>query len=79
MCVLVVDMFEYGHHNRRDALEQWLEILQFRLPGAVVLLVGTHKDSFADPVDCESRVRSFKEGGSHHRWSRDLYSWFPPY
>ncbi|CAN0448714.1 unnamed protein product, partial [Ectocarpus fasciculatus] len=31
-----------------DALEQWLDILQARVPGSVVLLVGTHTDLFED-------------------------------
>ncbi|CAN0217627.1 unnamed protein product, partial [Hapterophycus canaliculatus] len=43
--ILVVDMFAYSTVNsREDALDQWLHILQCRVPGSVVLIVGTHGD-----------------------------------
>ncbi|CAM9499860.1 unnamed protein product, partial [Hapterophycus canaliculatus] len=62
--VLVVDMFAYSEdgHSREDALEQWLDILQARVPGSVVLLVGTHSDSFDSPADCSKRVECFLRG-----------------
>ncbi|CAN0223464.1 unnamed protein product, partial [Scytosiphon promiscuus] len=45
--VLVVDVFAYStEHSREDALDQWLDILQSRVPGSIVLLVGTHGDMF---------------------------------
>lgn len=41
LLVLVVDMFAYSDVNSsKDALEQWLDILQARVPGSVVLIVG---------------------------------------
>lgn len=62
--VLVVDMFAYSEdgHSREDALDQWLDILQARVPGSVVLLVGTHSDSFNSPADCSKRVKRFLKG-----------------
>ena len=67
--VLVVDMFAYlDEHSREDALEQWLDILQSRVPGSVVSLVGTHRDSFgADSTKCCERTDGFKKGWSS-RW-----------
>ncbi|CAM9702113.1 unnamed protein product [Ectocarpus sp. 12 AP-2014] len=61
--VLVVDMFTYTEgHSREDALEQWLDILQARVPGSVVLLVGTHTDLFKDnSAECTERTDSFKK------------------
>lgn len=62
--VLVVDMFAYSEDglSREDALEQWLDILQARVPGSVVLLVGTHSDSFDSPAECSKRVERFLKG-----------------
>ncbi|CAM9825254.1 unnamed protein product, partial [Hapterophycus canaliculatus] len=62
--LLVVDMFAYSEdgHSREDALEQWLDILQARVPGSVVLLVGTHSDSFDSPAGCSKRVERFLKG-----------------
>ena len=60
--VLVVDMFAYSEQSREEALEQWLDILQSRVPGCVVLLVGTHGDSFDGPAECLMRVESFLKG-----------------
>ncbi len=62
--VLVVDMFAYSEdgHSREDALEQWLDILQARVPGSVVLLVGTHSDSFDSPAACSKRTERFLKG-----------------
>ncbi|CAB1103818.1 unnamed protein product [Ectocarpus sp. CCAP 1310/34] len=62
--VLVVDMFAYSEdgHSREDALEQWLDILQARVPGSVVLLMGTHSDSFDSPAECSKRVDCFVKG-----------------
>ncbi|CAN0201907.1 unnamed protein product [Scytosiphon promiscuus] len=59
--ILVVDMHAYseGAHTRKDALEQWLDILQSRVPGSVVLLVGTHGDSFDSPTERNKRVECF--------------------
>ncbi|CAM9669367.1 unnamed protein product [Ectocarpus sp. 12 AP-2014] len=59
--VLVVDMFAYSErHSRHDALEQWLNILQAKVPGSVVLLVGTHTDLFEDNADkCAKRMDRF--------------------
>lgn len=64
--VLVVDMFAYlDERSREDALEEWLDILQSRVPGSVVLLVGTHSDSFgADSATCCERTDGFKKGWS---------------
>lgn len=64
--ILVVDMFAYSDLNsREDALEQWLDILQSRVPGSVVLVVGTHRDCFASSTMCSERTNSFKRGPSH--------------
>lgn len=53
-----------------DALEQWLDILQSRVPGAVVLLVGTHSDLFGSNL-AESRAR--KDGFKRGRpWGRTV-------
>lgn len=62
--VLVVDIFAYSEdgHSREDAVEQWLDILQARVPGSVVLLVGTHGDLFDSSADCSKRVKRFLEG-----------------
>lgn len=62
--VLVVDMFAYSEdgHSREDALQQWLDILQARVPGSVVLLVGTHSDSFGSPAECSKRAERFLKG-----------------
>lgn len=62
--VLVVDIFAYSEDgsSREDALEQWLDILQSRVPGSVVLLVGTHSDSFDSPAECSKRVGCFLKG-----------------
>ncbi|CAN0451482.1 unnamed protein product, partial [Pylaiella littoralis] len=59
--VLVVDMFAYvaDGHSREDALEQWLDILQSRVPGSVVLVVGTHGDRFNSQAECSKRVEGF--------------------
>lgn len=64
MFILVVDMFAYSVENRREeALEQWLDILQSRVPGSVVLLVGTHRDKFGnDSRLLGERLQSFKAG-----------------
>lgn len=64
--ILVVDMFAYvEEHSREDALDLWLDILQSRVPGSVVLLVGTHIDSFGgDSAKCNERLRRFEEGRS---------------
>lgn len=64
--VLVVDMFAYlEEQSREDALDQWLDILQSRVPGSVVLLVGTHSDVFgANSAKSNERMDSFKKGGS---------------
>ncbi|CAN0082454.1 unnamed protein product [Ectocarpus sp. 12 AP-2014] len=61
--VLVVDMFTYTEgQSREDALEQWLDILQARVPGSVVLLVGTHTDLFNDnAAECTERMGSLKK------------------
>ncbi|CAB1119512.1 unnamed protein product [Ectocarpus sp. CCAP 1310/34] len=65
--VLVVDMFTYEvGQSKEDALEQWLEILQARVPGSIMLLVGTHTDLFkANAAECTRRTDSFKEGRSY--------------
>lgn len=61
--ILVVDIFAYSEVNtRKDALEQWLDILQSRVPGSVVLIVGTHSDSFASAAMRSERMVSFKRG-----------------
>eukprot|EP00752_Nemacystus_decipiens_P001293 g1285.t2 len=57
--ILVVDMFAYSETSREDALEQWLDILQSRLPGSVVLLLGTHADRFEDEEECTAKVAQF--------------------
>ncbi len=64
--ILVVDMFAYSEDglSREDSLEQWLDILQARVPGSVVLLVGTHSDSFDSPAECSKRVERFLKGES---------------
>lgn len=63
--VLVVDIFAYSDVNsREDALEQWLDILQSRVPGSVVLIVGTHSDCFSSPAMRNERMKSFKQGSS---------------
>lgn len=64
--VLVVDMFAYStKHSREDALDQWLDILQSRVPGSIVLLVGTHSDVFgANSDEFSARKLSFNRGGS---------------
>ncbi|CAM9117018.1 unnamed protein product [Ectocarpus sp. 4 AP-2014] len=60
--VLVVDIFAYSVKNSsEDALGQWLDILQSRVPGSVVLLVGTHTDSFVTPTECRERMECFKK------------------
>ncbi|CAB1109595.1 unnamed protein product [Ectocarpus sp. CCAP 1310/34] len=61
--VLVVDMFAYAEgHSPEDAVEQWLDILQARVPGAVLLLVGTHTDLFEDnATECTKRTDRFKK------------------
>ncbi len=70
--VLVVDMFAYSaKHSREDALDQWLDILQSRVPGSIVLLVGTHGDMFGENSDeFSARKLSFNRGGSCP-WSED--------
>lgn len=61
--ILVVDLFAYSDVNsRKDALEQWLDILQSRVPGSVVLIVGTHIDYFASSGMRSERIESFKRG-----------------
>lgn len=61
--ILVVDMFAYSDvDSREDALEQWLDILQSRVPGSVVLIVGTHRDSFGTSDLLSERMESFKRG-----------------
>lgn len=61
--VLVVDVFAYSTENSpEDALGQWLDILQSRVPGSVVLLVGTHSDSFVNSTECSKRMERFKKG-----------------
>lgn len=65
-------MFAYrDEHGKEDALEQWLDILQSRMPGAVVLLVGTHKDLFDDSKKRERRINDFKNGACTSSWSHD--------
>ncbi|CAM9288692.1 unnamed protein product [Ectocarpus sp. 8 AP-2014] len=60
--ILVVDMFAYSDVNSsKDALERWLDILQARVPGSVVLMVGTHSDSFASSAIRSERIQSFKK------------------
>ncbi|CAM9092024.1 unnamed protein product [Laminaria digitata] len=55
--ILVVDLYAYSvKKSPEDALEQWLDILQSRVPGAVVLLLGTHTDLFGSNL-AESRAR----------------------
>ncbi|CAM9524551.1 unnamed protein product [Ectocarpus sp. 12 AP-2014] len=85
--ILVVDMHAYSVKNSPvDALDQWLDILQSRVPGSVVLLVGTHSDLFvANSAECSQRMESFKEdvdtvvkricsecGSAQVRWENDL-------
>lgn len=67
--ILVVDIHAYSAENsREDALNQWLDILQSRVPGSVVLLVGTHSDLFgANSAECSERTEGFKAGGSWER------------
>eukprot|EP00903_Cladosiphon_okamuranus_P020516 g18834.t1 len=60
--ILVVCMFAYSGASREDALEKWLDVLQSRLPGSVVLLVGTHSDCFADKEEHTRKVEQLKEG-----------------
>lgn len=62
--ILVVDMFAYSEHGREDALGQWFDILQARVPGSVVLLCGTHSDSFEQENACSEQVDRFKRGAS---------------
>lgn len=64
--VLTVDTFAYSEdgHSREDAIEQWLDILQCRVPGSVVLLVGTHGDLFASSAEREQRVEYVQRGWS---------------
>lgn len=57
-------MFAYSEHGREAALEQWLDILQSRVPGSVVLLVGTHSYSFKNEDECTEQVDRFKQGVS---------------
>lgn len=53
--VLVVDLFELatctreGVDDPRGAIFRWLDILHERVPGADVVLVGTHTDKFFPP------------------------------
>ena len=70
--VLVVDMSAYSKtgQSREEALEQWLDILQSRVPGSVVLLVGTHGDSFDSPEECSKRVECFLKGESCGTWTQ---------
>lgn len=67
--ILVVDLHAYSVRNSpEDALDQWLDILQSRVPGAVVLLVGTHSDLFgANLAESSARTDGFKRGRS---WGR---------
>eukprot|EP00752_Nemacystus_decipiens_P005495 g4975.t1 len=60
--VLAVDLHAYSTRNSADeALDQWLDILQSRVPGAIVLLVGTHADLFgANLAESRARTDSFK-------------------
>ncbi|CAM9606195.1 unnamed protein product [Laminaria digitata] len=60
--ILVVDLHAYSVRNSpEDALDQWLDILQSRVPGAVVLLVGTHSDLFgANLAESSARTDGFK-------------------
>lgn len=60
--ILVMNMSAYSDASREDALEQWLDILQSRVPGSVVLLVGTHGDCFESEEECAKRVNQFKKG-----------------
>lgn len=70
--VLVVDLFTYSIENSsEDALKQWLDILQSRVPGSVVLLVGTHIDPFATPAEYNKRMQCFKKVVPHVI----LYGW----
>ena len=69
--VLVVDMFAYSANTRDDALDMWLDILQSRVPGSIVLLVGTHSDRFgANEDEFSVRKLRFNSGGSN-RWDED--------
>lgn len=73
--VLVVDVFAYSEDSREDALEQWLDILQSRVPGSVVLLVGTHGDSFDSPDKRRRRVERLMEGEcSNQAWTFFFFS-----
>lgn len=62
--ILVVDMYAYteDRNSRENALEQWLDILQSRVPGSVVLAVGTHGDSFDSAAERSKRVKCFLKG-----------------
>jgi len=73
--VLVLDIFAYSEtQTRENALEQWLDILQSRVPGSVVLLVGTHADKFASSADCDDRMELVKKGVCHRVGSTSIMS-----
>ncbi|CAN0349439.1 unnamed protein product, partial [Ascophyllum nodosum] len=56
--ILVVDVSTYRvEHTPEEAIEQWIDIIQSRVPGAVVLLVGTHKDALLNADLCEERMK----------------------
>lgn len=62
--VLVVDTSAYSEDgsSKEDALEQWLDILQSRVPGSVVVLIGKHGDLFASSAERRKRVECVKKG-----------------
>ena len=70
MFLLVVDLFaftnEFKHGldnftDRNDRIYWWLEMLSMRVPGAAVVLVGTHADLLKS-ADADQAVTSLNTG-----------------
>ena len=59
-------MFAYSANGREGALEKWLDALQSRVPGSVVLLVGTHGDLFSTILERRMQMELFQKGV--YRW-----------
>ncbi|CAM9397454.1 unnamed protein product, partial [Ascophyllum nodosum] len=65
--ILVVDISTYRvEHTREEAMEQWIDIIQSRVPGAVVLLVGTHRDTLENAGLCDERIEELHRDVKDH-------------
>ncbi|CAE8734311.1 unnamed protein product [Polarella glacialis] len=53
LCVVAFDLHKYRPHHLQRMVVSFLEALQSRVPGAVVLLVGTHADMVSEELQSE--------------------------